>query len=71
MNSLRTFVRLVGAFQRLGHASSFCGAWTGILFSLAAIIYVDDMDLLILHAGSRTLFSDEFYAQPWHQDVEP
>ena len=51
---------MVGSFQRLGHASSFCGAWSGILFALAAIIYVDDTDLL-LRAKSRDLTIDEFF----------
>ena len=50
---------MVGAFQRLGHASDFSGAWTGILFCLAAIIYVDDTDLL-LRAKSRDLTMDQF-----------
>jgi hypothetical protein len=52
---------LVGTFQWLGHASSFCGAWTGALFALAAIIYVDYTDLL-LRARSRDLTPDEFVA---------
>lgn len=51
---------MVGAFQQLGHASSFSGAWTGVLFCLAAIIYVDDTDLL-LRAQSRDLTMDEFF----------
>ena len=51
---------MIGAFQRLGHASAFSGAWTGILFMLAAIIYVDDTDLL-LRAQSRSLTQDEFF----------
>jgi hypothetical protein len=51
---------MVGAFQRLGRASSFSGAWTGILFCLAVIIYVDDTDLL-LHALTRELTLEDFY----------
>jgi hypothetical protein len=51
---------MMGAFQRLGHASSFSGAWTGILFCLAAIIYVDDTDLL-LRARTRELTLEDFY----------
>jgi hypothetical protein len=35
-------------YKRLGHASTFAGAWSGILFILDAIIYIDDTDLLIL-----------------------
>jgi hypothetical protein len=53
---------MVGALERLGHASSFSGAWTGILFVLAAIIYVDDTDLL-LRARSREMSLDDFYGQ--------
>eukprot|EP00956_Cyclotella_meneghiniana_P032412 scaffold89146_cov64-Cyclotella_meneghiniana.AAC.3 len=53
---------MVGALERLGHASSFSGAWTGALFVLAAIIYVDDTDLL-LRARSRDMTLDDFYAQ--------
>jgi hypothetical protein len=51
---------MVGAFTRLGHASSFAGVWTGILFTLAAIIYVDDTDLL-LRASSRDISDGQFY----------
>lgn len=53
---------MVGALERLGHASSFAGAWTGILFCLAAVIYVDDTDLLI-RASSRDLTIADFYDQ--------
>ena len=51
---------MVGAFQRLGHASDFSGAWTGILFCLAAIIYVDNT-VLLLRAKSRNLTMDQFF----------
>jgi hypothetical protein len=53
---------MVGTQERLGHVSSFVGAWSGILFVLAAIIYVDDTDLL-LRANSRDMSTDEFYDQ--------
>ena len=53
---------MVGALERLGHASSFSGAWTGALFILAAIIYVDDTDLLI-RSRSREMSLDDFYRQ--------
>lgn len=52
---------MVRAFEQLGHASSFSGAWTGILFALAAIIYVDDTDLL-LRARCRDMTMDEFHS---------
>eukprot|EP00956_Cyclotella_meneghiniana_P034366 scaffold104037_cov45-Cyclotella_meneghiniana.AAC.3 len=51
---------MIGAFQRLGHASDFSGAWSGLLFCLAAIIYVDDTDLL-LRSKSRDLTLDQFF----------
>jgi hypothetical protein len=51
---------MIGALRRLGHASSFSGAWTRILFCLVAIIYVDDTDLL-LRAKSRELTLEDFY----------
>jgi hypothetical protein len=53
---------MVGALERLGHASSFSGAWTGALFILAAIIYVDDTDLLI-RPTSRDMSLVDFYGQ--------
>jgi hypothetical protein len=53
---------MVGALEQLGHTSSFAGAWTGFLFCLAAIIYVDDTDLLLC-AISRDLLLDDFYNQ--------
>jgi hypothetical protein len=53
---------MVGALQRLGHASTFSGAWTGLLFTLAAIIYVDDTDLL-LRSSSRHNSMDDFFGE--------
>ena len=41
------------AYKRLGHASTFAGAWTGMLF---------DTDLLIL-SRSRDQSLDEFFRQ--------
>ena len=49
---------MIETYKRLGHASEFCGDWSGILFILAAIIYVDDTDLLLVgrsHDGKRKL----------------
>jgi hypothetical protein len=40
----------------------FSGAWSGVLFVLAAIIYVDDTDLLII-AKRRDMSLDDFFAQ--------
>jgi hypothetical protein len=53
---------MIEAYKRLGHASEFCGAWSGILFILAAIIYVDDTDLLLV-GRSRDMHVDEFFQQ--------
>ena len=50
------------AYRRLGHAASFVGAWSGIVFALAAIIYVDDTDLLLL-SSSRQQSLPEFFEQ--------
>jgi hypothetical protein len=53
---------MVESYKRLGHASSFVGAWTGVLFVLAAIVYVDDTDLLIV-ACKRDMSLDAFFEQ--------
>ena len=48
--------------ERLRHASTFTGAWSGIILILAAISYVDDTDLLIV--GKRLDMSlDDFFEQ--------
>lgn len=53
---------MVESYKRLGHASTFTGAWSGFIFILAAILYVDDTDLLII--GKKLDMSlDEFFAQ--------
>jgi hypothetical protein len=53
---------MIEAYKRLGHASQFSGAWSGFLFLLAAIIYVDDADLLII-ARRRDMSLDDFFEQ--------
>ena len=53
---------MVESYKRLGHASSFVGAWTGVVFLLAAIVYVDDTDLLIV-ARHRDMSLDAFFEQ--------
>jgi hypothetical protein len=53
---------MVETYKRLGHASSFCGAWSGILFAVAAIIYVDDTDLLIVGC-TPDIHLDDFFRQ--------
>jgi hypothetical protein len=53
---------MINTYRRLGHASEFCGAWSGLLFCLAAILNVDDTDLLIV-ARDRDMTLDEFFEQ--------
>ena len=43
-------------YRRLGHGSAFVGSWSGVMFFLAAIIFVDDTDLL--HIAKRRGMSD-------------
>ena len=37
---------MIDAYKRLGHGTEFVSAWTGDAFYLAAVLYVDDSDLL-------------------------
>eukprot|EP00956_Cyclotella_meneghiniana_P037910 scaffold146600_cov36-Cyclotella_meneghiniana.AAC.1 len=53
---------MINAYRRLGHASEFTGAWTGFLFALAAVIYVDDTDLFIM-ASTRDQTLEDFFRQ--------
>ena len=53
---------MINAYRRLGHASEFTGAWTGFLFALAAVIYVDDTDLFIM-ASRRDQTLEDFFRQ--------
>ena len=54
------------AYKRLGHAATFCGSWSdGILFCLAAILYVDDTDLLLV-SKSRMQTEMDFFHQAQH-----
>jgi hypothetical protein len=39
---------MIEVYKRLGHGSNFVSAWSGDAFFLAAILYVDDSDLLHL-----------------------
>jgi hypothetical protein len=56
-------ILMIETYKRLGQASTFfCGAWSGVLFILAAIIYVDDTDLLIV-ACSRDIHLEDFFHQ--------
>jgi len=50
------------AYRRRGHCEPVFSAWSGLLLILAAIIYVDDTDLL-LRAKRRQLSDTEFFNQ--------
>ena len=50
------------AYNRLGHSARLTGVWSGIVFVIAAIIYVDDTDLLLV-ASSRQQSLTEFFHQ--------
>ena len=39
---------MIDVYKRLGHGTNFVSAWTGDVFYLAAVLYVDDSDLLHL-----------------------
>ena len=50
---------MINAYKRLGHGVDFITPWTGDAFYLAAILFVDDSDLL--HLASLTESDDEFF----------
>ena len=50
------------AYHRLGHCEPMYSAWSGMLLLLAAVIYVDDTDLLV-RARSRTMSDADFFNQ--------
>jgi len=45
---------MISVYKRLGHETSFVGAWTGDAFFLATILFVDDPDLLNMDIGTST-----------------
>ena len=51
-----TFAPLVAAYKKRGFHSNMACAYSGLILSLAAIIYVDDTDLLL---RAQTQHSDE------------
>ena len=50
------------AYRRMGHCQPIYSSWTGLLLMLAAIIYVDDTDLLV-RSKRRRLSDNEFFNQ--------
>ena len=53
---------MTATYKRLGHGSRLVGAWSGIVFAIAGILYVDDSDLLLL-ASSRQQSLQEFFVE--------
>ena len=49
---------MVNGYKTLGHGAEIYGAWTGDLMKLAALLYVDDSDLL--HMFKEVMSDDEF-----------
>jgi hypothetical protein len=50
------------AYRRMGHCQPIYSSWTGLLLMLAAVIYVDDTDLLV-RSKRRRLSDEEFFSQ--------
>ena len=48
------------AYRRLGHCQPVFSPWSGLLLMLAAVIYVDDTDLLVRATGRRISDTDFF-----------
>ena len=48
---------MIEVYKRLGHGTNFVSAWSGDAFYIAAVLYVDDSDLLHLSLVSEP--SDE------------
>jgi hypothetical protein len=53
---------MINAYKRLGHGCNYISAITGTIFFFAAILYVDDTDLLVI-ARSPTEPLEEFYSR--------
>jgi hypothetical protein len=49
---------MMNAYKTLGHGAEMISAWTGDLFKLAALLYVDDSDLL--HSFKEEMSDDAF-----------
>ena len=42
---------MINGYKSLGHGVDLHGAWTGLLFTLESVIFVDDTDLLHMDSG--------------------
>ena len=49
---------MMNAYKTLGHGAEMISAWTGDLFKLAALLHVDDSDLL--HSFKEEMSDDAF-----------
>ncbi len=45
---------MINVYRRLGHGTEFVGAWSRDAFMLAAVLYIDDSDLLHMVKGYPT-----------------
>jgi len=45
---------MINVYHRLGHATEFVGTWSRDAFMLAAVLYVNDSDLLCMAKGFPT-----------------
>jgi hypothetical protein len=52
---------MLSAYKSKGHGAWFISAWSGICLSIAALLYVDDTDLL--HMTSGQLSDKDFFAR--------
>lgn len=53
---------MINAYHRLGHGFNVVAPWTGDVFFIAAILYVDDSDLWHLSDGIET--DEELQSHP-------
>jgi hypothetical protein len=58
--SLAVSTLMINVYCRLEHGTEFVGAWLRGAFILAAVLYLDDSDLLHMARGYQT--NDEFLA---------
>ena len=49
---------MINGYMSLGHGIDLYSAWTGVLFTLAVVIFIDDSDLL--HMVRKTMSDEEF-----------
>jgi hypothetical protein len=55
---------MINAYRALGHGTSFVGAWSGDVFFLAAVLFVDNSDLLHM-VNSQTSTNQAFFDKVW------